>query len=180
MALTVQSLSELDPDLVAQGMAQFAQLVQERYPEVELARGVFHDLVGYLGGGVNNAVIRTEINRVTNSNSLLAISEDPQLSDPELVDKVMSNHRISRHAGEAARGLITIVVTENVSVVVPAGEAYTANGVTFGVDAPYVAKPVGSQLLAATEVRLQDRGDGSYGFTIPATAVVVGVAGNIR
>jgi uncharacterized phage protein gp47/JayE len=180
MAVTVQSIDELDAELVQQLHAEFTELIQEKYPEVSLVRGPIHDLVHYLAGGIAGAVAQTNINRVQQSNSLLAIENNPELADDELVDAVLSNYLVERKAGVAAQGLITIVVTDNVSVVVPVETTYTANGMEFKLDAAFVAKPTGSELLSDAERELTARGDGTYSFTVPATAVTAGSDGNLR
>ncbi|NBT75268.1 MAG: hypothetical protein EBT15_04725 [Betaproteobacteria bacterium] len=62
-------------------VATLSQLMAERHPEVELTRGVFHDLVLYFDG-LLNAAIQENIDRVQQSNSLLKITENPSLADP--------------------------------------------------------------------------------------------------
>ena len=179
MPLSITSLTELDPALIAQVQAGMTQLIQERHPEIELGRGVFHDLVLHFSS-VCNAVVRTEIARVLASRSLLAISQDPQLSDPILVDHVLSNFGITRKQGATATGQLTIVVTGDSNVVLSRNTVYVANGANYKLDAAYIAKPPGSQLFADNERLLEPRGDGTFTFTIPATAVATGVGGNLR
>lgn len=179
MALKVTSLDELDPDLVAQLQAEFSQLVQEKFPEVELMRGPIHDIIHFLAGGVAGAVKQTEVTRTLRSNSLLAIQTDPALSDADLVDRVLSNLLISRKVGAAATGEITIVVEGDTSVVISTQQVFTATGWEFTVNEAIVAKPPGSEVLESTDRVLTPRGDGSYEFTVPATASEIGEGGNI-
>lgn len=180
MGLTVTSLSQLSADLVAQLQAEFTQFMQERYPAVELTRGSIHDIVAHLSGGVSGAVTRTEVQRAVDAGSLMAIAADPTLADDSVVDAVLSNYRITRRSGNTATGQIVITVTDPITVIVPAGAAYIAHGVTFVVDDAFVAKPPGSAILAITERVLEPRGANLYSFTVPATATTEGDAGNIR
>jgi hypothetical protein len=180
VTLAITSLSQLSHDLVVQLQAEFTQLLQEGYPEAELTRGVIHDVIAHLSGGVSGAVTRTEVQRVLNASSLLAISEDPTLADTEIVDAVLSNYRITRKPGAAATGFISVTVTDPTTVVVPAGAAYIANGVTFFVDDAFVIKPPGSQLLSPNDKLLESKGGNTYAYTVPATASTTGAAGNIR
>lgn len=181
MAIKVTSIDELDPELVAQLHAEFSQLVQERHPEIELTSGVFHDLVAYFAGGVAGAWVQTEVDRLVRSGSLLEISTDPALADDELVDRVLSNYRVSRKQGAAARGEISIVVSADTTVVIPSGLTFTASGATFTVDSAFTAKPSATtETLTETERILQPLGNGSYSFSVDATAAAVGAAGNIR
>lgn len=180
MPLKVQSLDELDPADVEAAQAELSQLLQEKYPEVELARGVIHDIVCFLSGGISGGINQTEIRRVLDSRSLLAIQENPELSDPELVDHVLSNFLISRKTGTHARGDIAIVVEGDATVVIPAGALYTADGMDFRTDSPITARPPGSAVLGPNDRVLSPRGDGTYEFTVPATSEEPGEAANVR
>lgn len=179
MALKVQQISELDPTLVLAAQDQLSQLIQEKYPEIELTRGVVHDIVLFLhaiSGGIN----QTEINRVLESRSLLAIQSNPLLADPELVDHVLSNFLITRKIGTRARGNITIVVEGNATMVISSNSLYVANGLNFRTDVPITARPPGTNTSDPNDRVLEPRGDGSFEFVIPATAEDVGDQYNIR
>lgn len=179
MGLKVQSISELDPALVLAAQDQLSQLVQEKYPDVELTRGVVHDIVLFLHaicGGVN----QTEINRVLESRSLLAIQANPLLADPELVDHVLSNFLITRKIGTRARGNITIVVEGDATMVISSNSLYVANGLNFRTDIPITARPPGTVTTDVGDRVLEPRGDGTFEFTVPATAEDVGDTYNVR
>lgn len=179
MALPVQSLAEVDASLVQQAQDQISQLLQERFPEVELTRGVIHDVVTFLHSicaGVN----QTTLNKVLASRSLLAITENPTLADNELVDHVLSNFRISRKIGTRASGNINIVVEGSATVVIAADTQFAANGLIFRTNTPITARPPGTQTTSLTDRVLQDRGDNTYEFTVPATADAVGEKYNVR
>jgi len=179
MALKLTSLSELSPSLVAQTQAELTQLMNERHPEVELSVGVFHDLIAYFAGGVAGAINQTEINRVMEGNSLLAIEENPLLADEEIVDRTLSNYMVTRKDGATSTGEITIIVTDNTTLVIGSGTTFTANGVIFNVDDAFTVRPPGSVLQGANERLLEALGDGTFSFTITATADDAGFAGNL-
>ena len=178
--LSVTSITDLDAELVRQSQEELTAILQERYPELELRRGVIHDVIAFLSGGVAGAVTQTEISRVLQSRSLLAIQANPTLADPELVDHVLSNVNISRKVGTRADGEITIVVSGGETVVIPANARYIASGLVFRTNAASIARPVGTTITSATDRVLTARGDGSYSFTVPATAETVGAEYNIR
>jgi hypothetical protein len=180
MSIEITTLDELDAALVDQGQAVLSQVIRERYPEIEQARGVIHDIVLYLSGGVSGGINRTLIDRYLRARSLKALAEDPNLADQDLVDDVLSNYRVTRRQGTTAVGTVAVVVTDNITVVVPAGATYTTNGVAVSVTAPIVARPAGSQILTDNERILEPRGDGTYVFTVPAVATEPGAAGNLR
>lgn len=177
---SITDIRELDTELVRQAQEEFTTLLQERYPELDLRRGFIHDVIAFLGGGVVGAATQTEILRVLQSRSLLAIQENPALADPVLVDHVLSNANISRKIGTRASGEITIVVIGGETVVIPANARYTATGLAFRTNAAIIARPVGTVVTSNTERVLTARGDGSYSFTVPATAEAVGDEYNLR
>lgn len=179
MSLTVESISELDPTLVQNAQLQLSQMLQERYPEVELRRGVIHDIVLLLYGicaGIN----RTENQRVLESQSLLAVTQNPALADPAIVDAALSNLLITRKTGSHAKGNITIVVEGDATVVISAQSLYVANGLNFRTDVPITARPPGTITSDPNDRILSARGDGSFEFAIPATAENVGEDYNLR
>lgn len=180
MALAIDAINDLDADLVEQTQDEFSQLVQEKYPEIELTRGVFHDLVAYFAGGISGAMHQTEIQRLLDSNSLLAIEEDPALADDDIVDRVLSNYLIVRKQGEESTGEITITVSKDAPVIIAAGTIFSASGVEFRVDSAFTARPTTGTLTSDTDRILQPLGDGTFSFSITATSVLVGVASNIR
>lgn len=179
MGLKVKSIDELDPTLVAQAQDELSQMLQEKYPEVELTRGVIHDIVVFLHA-VCAGINQTEINRVLESRSLLAIQQNPTLADPELVDHVLSNFRITRKTGTRARGNITIVIQGDATMVIAADTLYIANGLNFRTNVPISARPPGTVTTAVNDRVLEPRGDGTFEFTVPATAEVVGESSNVR
>ncbi len=178
MALAVTKISDLNPSDVTRIHAELTQFLRERYPEVDLARGVIHDLVVYFGA-ILEARIQTELQRYMAARSLAAIESNPAHSFPELVDDILSNYLISRRSGALAAGSITIVFSNTSSTVIAPSVTFSGNGVGFQVIAPYTAIPPGAQPLSPTEIVMQSRGDGTYKVTIPARAVSAGTSGNV-
>lgn len=178
MALTVTNLAELDATRVQNLLATFSQLVKERHPDVELSRGVFHDLVLYFNSALN-AAVQENVERVLQSNSLLAITQNPELADPELVDKVLSNFNLKRGAGEVATGEAIVVVSQPVPTQISASIQMTGGGVSFLPSRAFVGVPPGASTAAEGARSMVAVGDGTYAFKISVYALNVGVAGNI-
>lgn len=182
MPLTINSLRELDQQKIATTLRSFAQLMQERHPEVELTRGAFHDLVLYFNSVLNEAV-RENVQRVLNSRSLLQITQNPALAEPELVDHVLSNFNIARGAGSAATGSVTFTFLLPVVTTIAAGQIYTAENATFSPTTTFTILPPGASSSisdAATTRVMIAVGDGTYTATIPFAAREAGSAGNIK
>jgi len=178
MALTVTSIDELDTARVTETLEFFKQLMQERHPEVELSRGAFHDLVLYFNS-VLNAAVRENIERVRQSNSLLAITQNPALADDTIVDQVLSNYNLSRGAGAAAVGEAVVVVNQAVNTQISSLIQFTANGLTFLPARTYIGVPPGESTAAEGTRSMVPVGDGSYAFKIAVYATTLGISGNI-
>lgn len=179
MALQITNFDELDTTRVDELLALFAAWMQEKHPEVELSRGVFHDLVLYFNS-VLNAALRENIDRVMQSNSLLAITQNPALADTTLVDKVLSNFNLTRDAGGLAAGEAMIIVRQNIVTQISSTIRLQANGVTFFPTATFVGVPANSPETSLTNARvLVPTANDSYAFKIPVVAYFAGADGNI-
>lgn len=179
MALEISSLRELSEEQVADMLATFAALMQERHPNVELTRGAFHDLVLYFNS-VLNAAVKENIDRILRSRSLLEITNDPALAEDELVDHVLSNFNVTRNPGAFATGAATFVFLQPVQTTIPADLAYSAAEFNFLPPNEFTILPPESTPADATQRVMIAVGDGTYRATIPLVATTVGAAGNIR
>jgi len=181
MSLQITSLTQLDTAKVESMIATMSQLMAERHPEVELTRGVFHDLVLYFDG-VLNAAIQENIDRVLRSKSLLQITKDPTLADTDLVDQVLSNFNVTRDAGTPATGTATLVFNLPVLTTVSQAARFTADttGAVFVPTATFTILPPNVVATAANERTMIPVGDGTYAATIVLKATTVGAIGNIN
>ena len=112
MALTISgfelgSLQSLAAENVQQLMQRLTSQLQEQSPQLELRRGVFHDVVLYYHA-VLEAAIRQSLERYQSARSLLKVQEDPTLADDTVVDELLSNWGITRRVGTFATGSVTI------------------------------------------------------------------------
>lgn len=178
MALQINSLSELDATRVQELLALFSQWVKERHPEVELSRGVFHDLVLYFNSAIN-AAVQENVTRVRQSNSLLAITQNPELADADIVDRVLSNFNLTRNAGAVATGEALVIVNKPTNTPVIAGVNLTANGVSFLPARAFVGVPPGAPVNFDGARAMVPVGDGTYAFKITVVATSAGSNGNI-
>jgi hypothetical protein len=179
MPLEIASLRELSPEKVASTLLTMAQLMQERHPDVELTRGVFHDLVLYFNSVLNTAV-RENIERILQSRSLQQIIQNPALAEDALVDHVLSNFNVTRNPGARSFGAATFVFLLNTRTVLPVDVEYIAEEATFVPAETFVILPVGSVPTQANERVMIEVGDGTFAVTVPFVATTVGEAGNIR
>ena len=175
MAIKVQSLSGLVASEVQQSQEFMAQLVQEQNPNVEVKRGVLHDLLFYYSGALATAN-QTNIDRYRKSNNLKSVEADPTLADVGVVDNLLSNYRLTRRQGTTASGTITIIVSSLSTVTIPNGATFTANGKTFATTSAFLARTEAANVVSATDRLLSATSDGNYSFTLPVVAQEIGSA----
>lgn len=183
MPIAISSLKQLNPEKVQAMVATLSQLMAERHPEVELSRGVFHDLVLYFDG-LLNAAIQENVDRVLQSQSLLSITQNPDLADTDIVDQVLSNFNVARDNGSPAVGYVTVVFNSDIRTEITTAAIFGIEDgdITFSPTQNFVVFPT-DPLLPATEPdqrKMVAVGDGTYAATITVIASVVGDAGNIR
>ncbi|NDD52302.1 hypothetical protein EBZ39_00220 [bacterium] len=178
MAIAITNLDELAPEKIDAMFTTLSQLMQERHPEIELTRGVFHDLVLYFSS-VLNATMQENIDRVRQSNSLQQIKNNPSIADDTIVDQVLSNYNLTRDAGTAATGLATLIMPFAASVTFPQAVNLTANDIVFNPTQSFQILPPGSVAVTAAERVMSPVGDGTFIATVPVIAAEVGTAGNI-
>lgn len=179
MSLEISSLRELAPEKIAATLLTMAQLMQERSPDVELTRGVFHDLVLYFNSVLNTAV-RENIERILQSRSLQQITENPVLAEDALVDNVLSNFNVTRNPGARGFGAATFVFLLNIRTVLPVDVEYRTDDASFVPANTFIVLPVGSIPTQTNERVMIEVGDGTFAVTVPFIATTIGEAGNIR
>jgi len=178
MAIEIPSFQDLNPDLIQQELAAAENYLQEMFPNLDLGRGVYHDLV-IQGNAVLAATIRTNLNRYLSARSLQQIEADPSLADPDIVDDVLSNWKLTRKSGGVAQGQITMVFDRDTIVVLSPGMPFSANGLEFRTPRTFTAVPSEDRVRGPDDRVFVQLADGNYGFIITVEASEVGVAGNI-
>ena len=179
MTLTVDDLSALPADKVEQAESYLKALLQELNPTLELRRGVVGDLLLHLAG-ITATANNENIDRVRRSSSLQAIEEDPTLAEDDVVDRVLSNYRITRQPGEPATGTVRMVISQLVPVTIAQGAVFSANGMEFTADAAFAARTTSAAVLSPNDRLLTAVGDGTYQFTFEVTATTNGLAGRLK
>jgi len=175
MALEVSNLSELTAADVLQKQEFISQLVQEDNPNIDVKRGVLHDLLFYYSA-ILSAATQENIDRLRKSGSLFEINKDSSLADTDVVDRVMSNFLLTRRIGAAASGTVTIVVSELQSFTIPSNGVFEASGSSFVTTAAHAIRTSSTNIQSVNDRALTPLGDGNYSFTINVTALVVGSA----
>lgn len=173
MTIEINSLNDLDASLVQQELAKVSSFVQERWPTLELRRGVIHDVLLLLHAVLSSAE-RTNLNRYLSARSLQQIQADPSLADSEIVNHVLSNWRVARRSGTVASGEVVIVLSDSYPLTLTQGTQFLANGLTYYTTQLFSAVPDATMIRDDTDRLLTVLGDGNYAFTVEVEAAEVG------
>lgn len=182
MAVSESSLTieQVPPEDVQQAELFLTDFLAAEYPSLDLTQGrVLRDIL-IRPAAIFHALNRTDYDRLRQSMSLLAISENPDLADPDIVDGVLSNLMITRDPGAKAAGQVTIILASLSTTTVPAGSIFTANGLNYLTDQTYIGVTLEDSVLNDQQKLISARTDGTYAFTIPVTAENEGTQYAIR
>jgi hypothetical protein len=178
MALTISdfelpSLTQLNSTDVQTLLDRLATQLQEMNPELDLRRGVFHDMLAYYHAVLETA-IRTNLERYQSARSLQQIEADPTLADDTVVDEVLSNWGVTRKSGTKAVGPVTIELSIASSIVIPAGFAFQANGNQYSSTATFTARTAAEQVSSDTDRLLTQLSNGNWAFVIEVESDEIG------
>jgi hypothetical protein len=179
ITLTTTDLNELDVATVQNLQDQLAQLLREKYPQIDLTRGVVHDVDLMLGATISTVSL-SEIQTVEDSMSLISIEANPALADPAITDAVLSNFGLTRLSGAPASGQVTVLIDTSIPVVIPIGPVFTINGAVFQTSQAYAVRENASQVTSISDLVLTALPNNQYAFSVPVTAVDVGLLGMVK
>ena len=111
----------------------------EQYPNLDLRpTRVLNDLLIEPTAEVH-ALNEANIEAYQASSSLQELVNNPDLATDAIVDKVLSNYRITRDQGAQASGLVTIVLSRLATTVVPAGATFVSDGLIFATQQTFIS-----------------------------------------
>jgi len=179
MAL-LPTIDEIPPATVTQLHAELSTILAERYPELDLsADGGLDGIVTHLNA-VSGALQQVANEKHLAARSLLLATADPDAVDNSLVDLILANFRVTRQAGNFARGEVLLVLNQNTVTVVPSGVTFTANGLTFQTEADYAGRPIGATLLSERDRTMRPYPGDLFAFQVPVVAVAEGAGSNLK
>ena len=178
MAVTPKALDALDATLVTSAINEVVQRIQEDNPTLDVSRGVFYELLVYY-----HSLLATRqdtlISDYRRARSLLALEQDPDLADTDLVNDVLSNFRLDRKAGSLARGTIAVILSDNITVTFGRGSIFEAQGLQYTTTEVYTAKAEAAQINTTTDRLITATADGRFMFTLEVEAVAEGANYNL-
>ena len=169
----ITDLTQLDSTDVNDVLDRLATQLQELNPDLDLRRGVFKDTLAYYHAILETA-IRTNLERYQSARSLQQIEADPSLADDNVVNEVLSNWGVTRKPGTLASGSVTIELTANQSVIIPAGLVFEANGLSYSATGTFTARTNAAQVSNTNDRLLVQLSNGNYAFVIEVQAAEIG------
>lgn len=179
MTIEITSIDDLATEDVDNKREELIAFVQEKYPQIDISRGVFSTLVLELSA-IFGAKFEEELSRWKSARSIKAIEDDPTLADDDAVEHILSNYNVSRKSGAYATGKVTLVFSKNISYVIPTGFSFISNGITFITSTSYAIYSTNSSVIDSDSLILTATKDGGYSCVIEVTAETAGSAGCVK
>lgn len=175
MTFNLTSLEQLNTTDVQQAHDEILQLLQEKYPELDLRRGVLHDIVAFLAGGICGAISQHMIREALAASSLSELLLSPTSASPDRVNRLLANYNLRRRQGTKARGFVTVVVTKPDPIVVLKDTVCTVASLQFAATSAVTATTTPN----STQTLLIARGNNRWEFDVPVEAIEPGTIGNV-
>ena len=176
------TIADLSPDLIAQKEEFLRTFLAENYPQLDLSEGrVLRDIL-IRPAAILHALVQTQADLLRQSQSMLAISTNPQLADPALVDAVLSNYRIVRQPGGTAGGQVAIVINTLTTTTIQSQTNFTIGDLVFTAPRAFVGVTTAeaAAIDPTTQRQIFRRTDGTYAFIIDVVASAVGEQYNLK
>ena len=180
--MTNPTIDSLSPDAIAQKESFLVTFLQEQYPNLDLNEGrVLRDLL-IRPAAILHALMQAQINDVQQSQSMAAISANPDLADPALVDAVLSNFKITRFSGAVATGQAGVIIQSLATTTVQSGTQFTFGDLVFTTANAFVGVTTAeaAAIDPSTQRQIFPRSDGTFAFIVDVTAPVAGAQYNIK
>jgi hypothetical protein len=177
MPVELTNLADLSTTDVEQNITLLKSYLEVEYPSMDLQPGgVLYSLL-LRPAALFHTLNQSNMTRLRQANSLLAINQDPTLADESLVDAVLSNYSITRNQGGYAIGRINLIFSTNDFVAVPSSKIFTANGVEFlPVNPVYGVSAISTNTYS---VLFTAQSDGTYVLPVTVKAATTGTSGNL-
>lgn len=180
MPIELSSLDHLDDAKVNERLERLTAIIEDQGAEIEVRRGVIHDLVLRLHAVFGQAFSDAVDTLVNSTNPVLALQNTGAI-DSTLLTAAASAQGVNRLNGNQASGLVTVVVSADQSLLIPRGfRLTTSDGRIFETTQAFAVRASGSVPEDLSNRILAPRGDGNYEVSINVTAISEGLSGNLR
>lgn len=181
MALNTTKITELSETQLSDAEAFLVEFIQTQLPElsVDLAPGTaLREYVVKLCA-TYYAINQEDLRRITDSNSLKKVTEEPELADEEVLDNLASNYLIERKASARASGSARVILNAKKFTAISTNLVFTSSGVNFRATRNFSGVVSSADVLDTGTKLIQPYGTGLYSFIIELVADTEGSIGNI-
>ena len=173
-------LTDLSPNDVLSVERILETYINEAFPDLDVSPGsVMRDIIVNLYAALEQRV-RTEQATILRSNSLLEITDDPDLADDAQVNRVLSNYNITRSEGTKASGFVKFIIDSDTTTLVPVGTKLTMGGLVFKVSSNVRAISSTETVLQTGDIKVVAGTAGSFFFNVPVEAELPGSKYNVK
>lgn len=175
-------LATLDEAAVQAQSEVQAQLLREARPTLDLSPGtVIRQLV------VNSSALfatlnETNLARLRSAQSLLTAMETPDTADASVIDRILSNHLVTRKAARSSTGRVVIVLSQAITTPMSSSQKFTSldGTVSFTLTGAFIGVTSPESVSSASDRLITDRPGGQFGFVVDVVADAPGVAGDVK
>ena len=176
MSTASTTFTDLDPEVTGVAAQMLRQKLQEYRPNVDMSpSSVISQLVVGLTAPAQSLAI-DGVRKLEESWSLSQLSDE---TDPEIVDRLLSNYFVERRPATAAFGRVKLTLSGLVSTAVSSSARFVRNGVTYAPDSSYFGVVSEESLLASTDRLIRLQQDGTYAMSIDVTCTTPGSSGKL-
>jgi len=178
--MALPKISELSSTSVEDNLQLLSEVLQAEMPSADFSPGtVFYQLL-LRPAAIMQTAMQAVIAQTIASGSLYEIANNPDLTDDVLVDRVLSNFRVTRRTGTLAGGMVTIITQTNDYLPVSTSTIFSSGTTQFRPTAAYAGVPDASSVTGNTDIIFHALSNGQgYAITINVAAIAAGSAGNL-
>lgn len=176
MSIDVTSFDDLSESQVEASKAILRQMLAEEHPDLDFSDGTVNQQIILQPNAEIAASQQEFVDRLMQSNSLEVVTDNPSDADDDTFDLLASNYLITRNAGTAATGVLTIAVSNQTPFTVSPTTTFTSGSRTFNPQYDYNVYTTETLVTASTDKLLRQRYDGKWWVSIDVVESVVGGA----
>lgn len=172
--VNLASLRGLDPDLYVQAESYVVALLYELWPDRDFGVGktLYWNVVVPLASGM--CLCRQNGLLITDGLSLQSVREMGAEAPEDLVNRLLSNYYVQAQDGQVSQGTVSVVVSRNTSLSLPAGTVFATSQNQYETTTPIFVYTSASLVSGANDRLLVAQADGTYAFTVPVQSTSTG------
>jgi hypothetical protein len=173
MPIDITELSDLSTTNIETSKTLLREMLEEEHATLDFSDGTVNNQLIVQPNAEIDVLHTTNTDRLRQSNSLEAISDDPTLADDDIVDAALSNFLVTRRAGTYAAGTVNVVIGSQTPFSIATTAVLTINSRTFNPISNYTVFVSDSLTESSTDLLLRERTDGNWWVSIQVKETAV-------